>query len=77
VDVVSMKVRDLLTGIAPVGLCDDCIAGHLGLNHRQQSSRATATFAGSAGFSRDRGECASCRKAKTISKYTVAATNLI
>jgi hypothetical protein len=65
-----MKVKDLLAEVSPARLCDDCIAGRLGLNHRQQSSRATAIFAGSVGFSRERGECSFCRKIKTTSKST-------
>jgi len=65
-ETVLEKVRNLVERLAPVAICDDCIAEQLTLSIRQHANHKTRELAGTSGFERQLAECGLCGETKKV-----------
>jgi hypothetical protein len=63
---VREDVETLVRGMAPHGICDDCITSKLGLTVRQHANHKTNELAHQPGFHRERDVCGVCRCTKLV-----------
>ncbi len=68
---VLEDVRDLIVGLSPVAICDDCIADRLGLSVRQHANHKTRELAKAVGFDRRFDVCSMCKKTKKVISYAL------
>lgn len=68
-DTVLDRVQRLIERLAPVAICDDCIAERLNLSIRQHADHKTRELAGIAGFERQVAECGLCGGEKKVIRY--------
>ena len=66
---VLEDVRDLIEGMAPEAICDDCIANRLGLSVRQHANHKTRELTDAPGFDRRRDNCAVCGSVKLVIRW--------
>ena len=66
---IAARIGQFLLAHRPQLFCDDCIGDHLGLSHRRQANRVTATFGTSPAFWRDVGACTACSKHKQVIRH--------
>ena len=66
---VAEQVRALIERLSPESICDDCIAGRLGLLVREHANHQTRELAGMAGFERRIDTCAICRTVKKVIRH--------
>lgn len=65
---ISDQVTDLLSRIAPMPICDACIARKLGLAREQQINSLTRQLAGRPGYERRRDICAACYEERLVTR---------
>ena len=63
---VLENVRELIEGMAPAAICDDCIKDRLQLSVRQHANHKTRELARTRGFDRRRDSCAVCGIVKLV-----------
>lgn len=63
---VLEDVRDLVEGMRPHAVCDDCIKDRLGLSVRQHANHKTRELADTPEFVRCQSNCAVCRSVKLV-----------
>lgn len=63
---VADDVRAFVTRLSPDAVCDDCIAGRLGLTVRQHANHKTRELAGTDGFERQKAACSLCGEVKLV-----------
>lgn len=68
---VLERVRGFLARMAPMAICDDCIADELELTVRQHANRKTVELQKSREFDRRIGECAMCKRSKKVIRRRV------
>lgn len=59
-------VERFVSRLSPEPVCDDCIAGKLGLSIRQRANHKTRELAGSNGFERRKDVCSLCGDTKLV-----------
>lgn len=63
---VLEDVERFVSRLSPAPVCDDCIAGRLGLSVRQHANHKTRELAGSNGFERRKDACSLCGETKLV-----------
>ena len=63
---VLERVEDLLNGISPKALCDDCIADKLKITPRQHANQKTRDLQKSPRYVRRKALCSSCGSDKLV-----------
>ena len=66
---VRDDVAELVRGMAPHAICDDCIADKLGLSVRQHANHKTRELAQSRNYHREKDLCHACKMAKLVIRY--------
>jgi hypothetical protein len=64
---IDDRIRNFIAHGGQAAVCDDCIALHLALPHRQQAQRVTRRLSASGKLRRELGRCAFCREMKLVS----------
>jgi hypothetical protein len=59
------RVEALISRLAPEPICDACIVERLALSALHQASHRTRELAGSRGFERLQGTCATCAETRS------------
>ncbi len=66
---IAGRIGQFLLAHRPQLFCDDCIGDRLGLSHRRQANRVTATMGASQAFWRDVAACTACSKHKQVIRH--------
>ena len=66
---VLEDVEELVMGMAPKAICDDCIATKLHLSVRQHANHKTRELAGFTGFDRRKDTCSKCGAVKMVIRH--------
>lgn len=66
---IAARIGRFLLAHRPQLFCDDCLGAYLGLSHRRQANRVTATIGTSPAFWRDVGACTACGKHKQVIRH--------
>jgi len=64
---LAFRMSDLLQSASPGGLCIQCIADRVPLNHRSHVAELVEDLP--ANFARGEGVCASCQQTVQVTKY--------
>jgi hypothetical protein len=66
-------VKHLIVTRSPEPICDDCIAGHLGLTVRQHANHKTRELATAPSFDRRKATCPICHGDKLVIRFASSA----
>lgn len=62
------QVRRHIARLTPAGICDDCLAGAVGLTARADARKLARELLGTNGFERSNGKCCMCNAAKATTR---------